>query len=399
MINKEILKEECMSLPIEYDKESCEKAICDRLREFENLLNEYSVDGELIGLVEMFRSNLEKMYTEYYLGHQNKAYHAFKKALLDQTKGIDIVTTTLPKESLYRARKNGGNRDYKNNEMFHIKYGLRGKVQTQRFSFPGLPCLYLGSSAYVCWLELNRPQFDQFQVATIRQKDESKDFKVIDLCIHPLTYYQELVQCEKNEDSEHDPLEIIKYLQWWPVMAACSIAVKNEDDSFKPEYIFPQFMLQYLLEEINDEGCIGIKYISIKAGKVSKKQYESDYRTYTNYVIPIRTPNENINGFCDFLEKEFGIVRNYSGRELQVLTDSIRETGVIWRDFGSEEETDQLDEVKLFGTNDVTYLYSKSIFGRIETILENKDLDKYSDDGRLIISPISNEDIDRLFEK
>ena len=43
-------------------------------------------------------------------------------------------------------------------EMFHIKYELRGKVQTQRCSFPGLPCLYLGCSSYVCWLELNRPQ-------------------------------------------------------------------------------------------------------------------------------------------------------------------------------------------------------------------------------------------------
>lgn len=352
----------------------------------------------MINLVGLFCDGLEEMYTEYYLGHQNKAYQAFKKALLDQIKGMDIVTTILPKESLYRARKNVGNKDYKNNEMFHIKYGLRGKVQTQRFSFPGLPCLYLGCSSYVCWLELNRPQFDQFQVATIRQKDEGKNFKVIDLCIHPLTYYKELVQREEKGNSEHDTLDLIQYLQWWPIMAACSISVKNEEDSFKPEYIFPQFMLQYLLEEINDEDCIGIKYISIKAGKVSKKQYESDYRTYTNFVIPIRTANENSNGFCDFLEKEFGIVRNYSGRELQVLTDSIRGTGVEWVDFGIEKETDSADEVKLFGTNDVTYLYSKSIFGRIETILENKDMDKYSKDGRLIISPISNEDIDRLFE-
>ena len=139
--------------------------------------------------------------------------------------------------------------------------------------------------------------------------------------------------------------------------------------------------------------------MSIKAGKVSKKQYESDYRTYTNYVIPIRTPNANSNGFCEFLENEFGIVRNYSGRELQVLTDSIRETGVVWGDFGTEEESNQLKEVRLFGTNDVSYLYSKSIFGRIETILENKDMDKYSNDGRLIIEQISNEEIGKLFEK
>lgn len=395
MIDKEILKEDGMSLPIEYDFGNCEQAICKRLKIFEDLLKNYSVDKELINLVGMFHDNLEKMYKEYYLGHQNKAYQAFKKALSEQMRGIDIVTTVLPKESLYRARKNVGNSDYKNTEMFHIKYELRGKVQTQRFSFPGLPCLYLGASSYVCWLELNRPQFDQFQVATVRQKNENKDFKVIDLCIHPLTYYKELKQYEEKIDTEHNALDMKKYLQWWPIMAACSIAVKNEEDSFKPEYIFPQFMLQYLLEELNDTECIGIKYISIKAGKVSKKQYESDYRTFTNYVIPIRTSEANEKGFCKFLEKEFSVVRNYSGRELQVLTDSIRESG--W-DFGDEDEKSQSEEVKLFGTNDMSYLYSKSIFGRIEVILENENMDEYSNDGKLIISPISKEDIERLFE-
>ena len=95
------------------------------------------------------------------------------------------------------------------------------------------------------------------------------------------------------------------------------------------------------------------------------------------------------------MEKEFSVVRNYSGRELQVLTDSIRESG--W-DFGDEDEKSQSEEVKLFGTNDMSYLYSKSIFGRIEVILENENMDEYSNDGKLIISPISKEDIERLFE-
>lgn len=397
MINKEILKEESILLPVEYDAESCEKAICNRMNEFAALLKKYSADDKLINLVGAFRDGLEEMYAEYYLGHQNKAYQAFKNALLAQIKEMDIITTILPKESLYRARKNVGNKDYNNNEMFHIKYGLRGKVQTQRFSFPGLPCLYLGCSSYVCWLELNRPQFDQFQVATIRQKDESKNFKVIDLCIHPLTYYKELALREEDGNSEHDTLDLAQYLQWWPIMAACSISVKSEEDSFKPEYIFPQFMLQYLLEEIDDVDCVGIKYISIKAGKVSKKQYESDFRTYTNFVIPIRTANENTNGFCDFLEKEFGIVRNYSGRELQVLADSIRSTGFKWQENVIEKEPHPLDKAKLFGTNDISYLYSKSIFRRIETILENENMDEYSDEGELIITPILPEEIERMF--
>ena len=388
MINKEILKEENIMLPIVYEKGSCEEAIYKTLKDFEDLLIKYSIDDHLLSMVNTFRKNLEKMYEEYYLGHQNKAY---KKALTEQLKEMQIVTSILPKESLYRARRNIGNNDYKNDEMFHIKYDLRGKVQTQRFSFPGLPCLYLGASSYVCWLELNRPSFEQFQVATIRQKDESKEFTVIDLCIHPLTYYNEL---EAKFDTK---LNMADYLRWWPIMAACSIAVKNEDDSFKPEYIFPQFMLQYLLEEAIDDNCIGIKYISIKAGKVSKKQYESDYRTYTNYVIPIKTARKTTNSFCEFLEREFGIVRNYSGKELQILTDSIRTSGIKWREI-EDEEIHPLDNARLYGTNDVASLYSKSIFRRIENILENENMEQYNDYGELIITPITNEEINQMFE-
>lgn len=395
-MKKEILKDESILLPIEYDTGSCAEAINDRLMKFKDLLLRYSAGDELVSMVCEFCNNLKKMFEEYYLGHQNKAYQAFREALMKQTEGMGIVTATMPKESLYRARKNIGNRDYKNNEMFHIKYELRGKVQTQRFSFPGLPCLYLGCSSYVCWLELNRPQFDQFQVAMIRQKKENMDFKVIDLCIHPLAYYKKLVENEENGNSECDILDIKHYLQWWPIMAACSIAVKNEEDSFKPEYIFPQFMLQYLLEEEKEKDCIGIKYMSIKAGKVSKKQYESHYRTYTNYVIPIRTYKENANGFCDFLENEFAVVRNYSGRELQILTDLIRQTG-IEGDCGDEDVYETEEKVKLFGTNDMAYAYSKSIFERIETILENEEMDNYSDDGKLIIRPISKEEIEQMF--
>lgn len=398
MVSKEILKEKNMMLPVEYEQGSCENAINVRLSGYEDLLRKYSVDDMIICSVKKFREHLNKMYEEYYLGHQNKAYCEFKKAFQGQISDMGVIMTGLPKEPLYRARKNIGYKDYKNDEMFHIKYGLRGKVQTQRFSFPGLPCLYLGGSAYVCWLELNRPPFDQFQVAAIWQKDESKNFKVIDLCIHPLTYYQNLIELEQDGDTKSLSCDIKQYLRWWPIMAACSIAVKNEEDFFKPEYIFPQFMLQYFLEEDISQECIGIKYISIKAGKISKKQYESDYRTYTNYVIPIRTSDANAKGFCNFLAKKFGVVRNYSGKELVVLTDSIRKSGIEWQEIGSEEKKHPLEETKLYGTNDISYLYSKSIFRRIEVILENRDMDKYANSGELIISPISKEDIEHLFD-
>ena len=125
---------------------------------------------------------------------------------------------------------------------------------------------------------------------------------------------------------------------------------------------------------------------------------DKKYITYTNYVIPIRTPVESTNGFCNFLEKEFGIVRNYSGRELQVLSDSVRQSDFVWGTFGDEGVTHPLDNAKLFGTNGTSYSYEKSIFRRIEIILENENMDEYSQDGKLIITPISDADIDHFFK-
>ena len=67
--------------------------------------------------------------------------------------------------------------------MFHIGLNNRSLVDSQRYSFPGLPCLYLASSAYTCWMELGRPSFDSFQVAMFTPKDTAAS--VIDLSRFP----------------------------------------------------------------------------------------------------------------------------------------------------------------------------------------------------------------------
>ena len=370
-MNKEILKAKELSLPIMYSEGSCDEALIKRLDSyFEFLFRTKKCSLITREEINKFKIDIKKMFVEYYLGHQYKAYSVFKDALQDLTHGMDLVTTILPKESLYRARINEDNQDYRNDEMFHIKYCHRSKVQTQRFSFPGLPCLYLGGSSYVCWLELNRPSFDKFQVAYIRQRDNKKEYKVIDLSIHPLHLYNELIAIEKNSSSGSQTLPTVeKYLKWWPIIACCSVAVKNEDDPFKPEYIFPQFMLQYLLEE--QEDLIGIRYLSIKAGRISMKQYETDYRTCINFVIPTRSVEPDDEGFCTKLNEQFKIGKNISGKELQVASDMIRENGIAWGSFDSDASS--LDSAKIYGTNDTEYLYKDSIFRRIENILDTED--------------------------
>ena len=384
MDKKEILKDKRLNLPIQYTGD-CENAICTILDKFVGILNDYKVNISVIDDVKGFKENIKKMFSEYFLGHHGKAFEMFKMALEHLKKNNELFITDVPNETFYRARV------YTNKEMFHIPYENRGKVSTQRFSFPGLPCLYLGMSSYVCWLETNRPQFNQFQVAAIRRKNPENDLKVINLALHPLAVYEQL----KNETI----YDLEAYLRLWPIIATSSMVVKNEDDSFKPEYIFPQFMLQYILENSDDDTLIGIKYFSMKAGNISQSQYKNEKRLYTNYVFPIRSNTPTPDGFCKFLDDEFTIVKNYSGRELEVLTDSIRKSGITLETFdNAEKEKDPLDMALLFDSNKLSYSYKKTIFRRIEIILNNKDNNCYSDEGELILQPISNEGIGQLYK-
>ena len=364
VLNKEILLAEDMCIPIEYSSGTCRDAVLEKIEKYINLLKKNNVSSDIVDRVKEFLKNIDTMYSEYYLGHQTLAHDAFMSSIKSLV-GNNLVTADLPKESFYRARVNSNNTDFKNEEMFHIKYELRGKVATQRFSFPGLPCLYLGASSYVCWLEINRPAIEQFQVALIKQKD-SKIYRVIDLSIHPRNLY-------KNLDKEDYQGELLSYLTWWPMVAMCSVVVKNEKDPFKPEYIFPQYLLQYLLEGCADDDIIGIRYMSIQAGKISVEQYEEDYRTYTNYVFPITGHECNEKGFCPVLSKRFEIIKNYSGKELQILSDAIRRSYVVKYSETVDKIPNSLEDAQLYSTNSSPFPYSKTVFRRIETILNQKD--------------------------
>lgn len=401
----EILKDSVFQLPIMYSEGTCEKVIDDRLTKYHDFLVDNHIDSVLLhDSVNTFKTKISKMFDEYYLGHQNKAYGLFKEAFEYETGGRLPIKSVLPKEPLYRARVNVNDRDYEKNEMFHIKYDLRSKVQTQRFSFPGLPCLYLGTSSYVCWIELNRPQMDQFQVAEIKQKDNDKEYKVIDLCMHPYSFYKELQKKEKGTKTEHEDISLAEYLRWWPIMAVCSIAVKNENDPFKPEYIIPQFVLQYFLEDGIDDS-IGIKYMSIKVGRISMKHYETDYRVYSNVVIPVKSSKKTDDGFCSTLSNQFEVTNTISGKEHQMISNMIEDNNIKWVevDFGSEDATDNmienpLNQAFIYTKTGVPLLYAKSPYRLIEKILSGEALEELSKDKRDIFKSVSDEEIDKLFD-
>ena len=65
---------------------------------------------------------------------------------------INLYRMRISKETLSKEK------------MFHVPFNMREKVSSARFSIPGFPCLYLGTSLEVCWNEIKRSLESEEQV-------------------------------------------------------------------------------------------------------------------------------------------------------------------------------------------------------------------------------------------
>ena len=384
----DIFNDNLFKVPINYKiKDGFSNSMSQKMTDYEALVRQRGYK-EASEKIKKFSLCLGELYKFYNKGMHAEAYAHFKKAMEHLSFQKTKLFFKLEENEFYRARVNDGNVDFKQKEMMHIPLNMRGKVRTERYSAPGLPCLYLGASPYVCWVELNRPSFETFQVAKFKRKALT-DVYILDLSILPNHY--------KNHFIQQIPIE--EYLCMWPIIALCSIKVKKEKDEFKPEYIFPQFVLEYIMSEKISKAIIGIKYASMKVGQISKKQYKESPRTYVSYVIPTSSDVDDVEEFDSRIEQLFEITGTASGKELQLLTDVARSGGTEWEEFDNETK----DKIKLHSSFGSVFEYDDSIFARIETALATEKKNRkgkriFKKEVNDVIEVASKKDIDQLFE-
>ena len=126
-------------------------------------------------------NGINKAIQHYYDGRPFLAYEEFAKTMetrVSKYSKMLNIRKYISNQNFYRIRIKNDNQVYSPKEMFHIPFQLRGKVSTQRYSIPGFPSLYLGTSLYVCWEELNRPKIDEFQAVRFQSK---KEIRFLDL--------------------------------------------------------------------------------------------------------------------------------------------------------------------------------------------------------------------------
>lgn len=297
----------------------------------------------IIKIQSSFIKGLKETLTFYLNGQPSDSYQKFNETLNNRTekyKDIFNISTFKKEQDFYRIRIKSENFALNQTEMFHIPFELRNKVHTQRYSIPGFPSLYLSKTLYVAWEELKRPSVNDFQAVRLKNVEE---IKYLDLT-------------GTNITSNYYSHAAYKYLMTWPLIACCSVKVNNYDDSFKPEYIFPQLLLQWIR---NNKSIDAIKYNSTH---INYDGIETKGDLY-NLVFPVKE-NKDF-GHCRELLSMFEMTETISN---QLLEFSFGGNMFI----ESSKEIDKINEkiprIEFIKGN--KSLYGYSILGKIERRLD-----------------------------
>lgn len=294
----------------------------ERLGSFSKDFNTPNTARLVIRLCYQTETLILKSVSSYLNGQPAGAYHFFDdamKLLCDHpfytphmiASGISKGTATFPLPELFRVC--GGkdeDRGCQRKRVFHVPYTIREKVSTNRYSIPGFPCLYLGTSLRLCCEEIGYEPSGSteklFFASRFTLQPEQVHFRVVDLGNKP----QDMLKLPQNE--KDDPYfrmvasqsdARINYLLWYPLISCCAFVRKKRGETFAPEYIIPQLLLQWVRTSASrkalwEKELIGIRYFSCHSEEASKLGH--------NYVFP--TSGETISAdepFCPLLASAF----------------------------------------------------------------------------------------------
>ena len=242
---------------------------------------------------------------------------------------------------LYRMRPTEKYELFEEEGLSHIPFNLSHQTNNERYSICGLPSLYLASSAYGCWMEMNCPRIETVNIALFKPKN---DIKFLDLC-YP------------NENESYDKHRMMLL----PIIVACDMPVKYPEANYKYEYTIPQLILESLVKYRNNEmngQVLGIRYISVKRKTANLAYpYKSFKRLYYNYVFP---PVEiKYEGQCPVIKENFKFVKATTSFYMQNVEHEIPI---------SKKYNDQ---------------YEQGLFYRLECHLGNEMLVSYNKGGAL----------------
>jgi len=353
---RQFFSDPAISLPIIRSSNDFQGFVDGLLETFLNKIGQLVTPIEVVERIQSQRLTIEgfckaakELVRATLAGHPRDAYQHFES-------GITPLVPTLLRQELtnvdtdmlgvrYRVRPHTGGMLTREG-LFHIPFESRHLVKTQRYSIPGLPCLYLGGSLYTCWAEMGRPPFHELHAAAF-WLNPSDNLKILNLGNRPARL---LLYLNPEGDSNNTMYDLLAtHISLWLLLALCSIKTLHREAAFKPEYILPQIVLQWITKEHTFDGLC---YFSTHVEAVTKEPLPP-----CNLVFPARAIKPQ--GRCARL------------RELFKMTDPHQWELLRAVNIGEGTERGTIPTFQFEFINGRTEWYHKTDFGNVQQKLNS----------------------------
>lgn len=293
------------------DKDTYRDVLKEKLDIYVEKIDKLKTTGPLTSWLHSNSSNIKdtntrliKVLDEYLSGSAGKAYQEIEqlfklkyieKSLVALKEPMNKYQGQYPEiKSLFRVRENI-NSTPSRKDIFHIPFNKRNLVKNQRYSIAGVPCLYLGSSLYVCWQEMDQPDLNSLFLSHFKIDENAGDVNILNFAFSLETlkhkslelFFSETVSLEKQK----------AYLAIWPILMACSFNIQHLGASFNVEYVIPNLLLQWIGKE--KRPVSGIMYLSTKTQQLRNSDIG------INFVFPPKTELDLNSEFCEGLSDTF----------------------------------------------------------------------------------------------
>lgn len=313
----QLLESEIIKFPSDQAEPTYSETIERRFTEYRDAIArlEPSPIGDLIkqasGKIDNLCTAIEESISAHLLGNTHQSYEALKKGIsyIDPEfrawYSIPIGIDESISKKLFRIRTSNKIISDKS-EMFHIPFNLRHLVKTQRYSIPGVPCLYFGSSSYIAWKEMGEPALDSVYISRFETR---KPVKVLNFG-YDHRWIKDILtepQIQNNPDTligaiAVDPNNnLVKQAVSWfailPLLIATSIRRKIPGTDFCDAYILTQNLMQFIRND-KFHNIDGIRFVSTR--------FKDEIQSLTiphSWAFPVKTTG--YSGHCTDLKSAF----------------------------------------------------------------------------------------------
>lgn len=226
-------------------------------------LRNNDIEQGYITIAEEYKELFNGVLTKYYEGKIVEAYNAIYD-MIKEYKDNCIIVSRLSKSYsfnyyiienkkwdefiFFRARTGNIENENMENALKHTPFDMISKIGSYRFSIPGQPCLYLGSTSYACWIEMDKPSDRDFNAGCILL---NKDYEILNLSTDIRVFLTAVSVLKEESDKQ---MMFKSYL----LSQITSFRVNEENRNFKSEYIISQLITL----ACKSNGIEGISYIS-----------------------------------------------------------------------------------------------------------------------------------------